>query len=671
MGDGQEVLHDLERASAREWLITDGAGGYAAGTASGAPTRRSHSLLAAAGPHGALRSLLLRFEEKFVVGGITYDLSAAFSYRPGAALQARPGALAELESFEVEPFPRWRWRFGDTRLERTFRLVEGHQALVASWRLLEGADARLSVAPLLTSRDPQALLRETPEFRGGANGIPGRVRIATLADAQVTIWHNGAFLPARGWVKGIAYPLERGAVAPGEASVAPASEDAYLPGWVQSLLATPGQSLHVVLSPEEALFRALATEGRLGTPPAQTLIECVDALEKNTRERHLAWRKRALAGADLTARQAASAHGAATDGLARRSEPLIAADDPLTCALSAALLDGLVRRHGRVTSVAAWPEGVERGSAALRAAAALVTLRAFEPARAIARGYIEYLDEGLAPESFDPVDGMPRYGDPEPSLWLVYLLDLLARRQGVAAEDAFLRETAWPALEGVLQHLRQGSRHGVRCDREGILWCGEGEHARANAGLNALWYRALIGMAQLGKLLGRRENAAFYIAWAHELQRRYPERFWDEAAGSLYVALTPTGPLRGLAYEQLHAARMAPNLLAPGQAQRLITNVEAELFARDGDPAIADEWLGPWASATLRANDRAPGAETRVRARYAALEQRVLALGALQGGGNTRVRPVLAAAEALRVWIEDVGRRESLVPDGPGAVTSA
>ena len=70
----------------------------------------------------------------------------------------------------------------------------------------------------------------------------------------------------------------------------------------------------------------------------------------------------------------------------------------------------------------------------------------------------------------------------------------------------------WPALEGVLQHLRAGSRHGVHCDRDGLLWAGEGAEARAHAGTNALWYHALVAMAQLGKLLGRRENAAFYLA---------------------------------------------------------------------------------------------------------------------------------------------------------------
>jgi hypothetical protein len=659
MENGQGVPHDLELASRREWLITDGAGGYAAGTASGAPTRRTHALLAAAGPHGALTSLLMRFEEKLVVNGVTHDLSASFTARPGAPLQSRAGALADLESFTAEPFPVWRWRFGDTRIERSFRLIEGHQAHIATWRLLEGSEARISVAPLLTSRAPFALLRETPDFRGAAHGIPGRVRITTLGDDTVTLWHNGAFLPARGWAKGLAYPLERGGMDGGEATVPTPSEDAYLPGWVQALLSAPGQALHVVLSPEESLFRALATEGRLGTPPAQTLADCAAALERNTRERHSAWRRRALAGADLTARQAAAAHGGADETIARRSEPLVPEHDVLTRALSADLLDGLVRRHGRVTAVAAWPEGLERGSAALRAACALVTLRAFEPARAIARGYIEYLDEGLAPQTFDPIDGTPIYGDPEPSLWLVYLVDLLARRQGVAAEDAFLRNTAWPALEGVLQHLRQGSRHGVRCDRDGLLWCGEGDAACAKAGLNALWYRALIGMAQLGKQLGRRENAAFYIAWAHELQRHFSERFWDEQAGSLYVALTSQGPVRGITPEQLYAARMAPSLLEPRKAQRLVDTIEEELFAHDADPRQMHEWLGPWASGLLRAHERSAHAEARVRERFESLERRIAGQERLPGTGNTRVRPVLASAEILRVWIEDVSRSEA------------
>jgi hypothetical protein len=662
MFDGSNALPGFAAATAREWLLSDGCGAYAAGTASGAPSRRSHALLAAPGSFGRLVSLVLRFEEKLQLGPASHELSASWWARPGGAPVAREGAHAQLVSFTREPWPVWTWRFEDAVLERALRLVEGHHALLASWTLREGGPARLNVAPLLAARDPLALQRETPEFRGAMQGIPGRVHVETLPGLPaVTIWHNGAFVPARGWAHSLAYPLD--AADGDDGDPAGEGEDAFRPGWVQASLGAPGASLHLVLSSEDALFRALAAEQRLGTPPARTLHDCVSALDAGARAQRAAARRTALAGADFTARQAASARGGAGESAARRTEPLVDESDPLVATLAGQVRDALVTRGGRLTLVGAWPEMVERGSDALRGAAALVTLRDFDSARAIARGYLEYLDEGLAPESFDPADGTPRYGDPEPSLWLVNLVDLLARRaEGAPADDPFLRDTAWPALEQVMQHLRSGARDGVGCDREGFLWSGRGDLARASAGTNALWYHALVAMAQLARLLGRRENAAFYLAWAHALQRAFAERFWDDDAGCLFEALTAGGAVRGLSAPQLWAASLPPTLLPLPLARRLLRTIDRELIAegglfdRPGDGEPRGEWLGTWVSATLRVLAREPGEQAPVYARLERVAAHVRERGVLPGGDPRRRFSALAAAIMLRAWIEDTDR---------------
>ena len=227
-------------------------------------------------------------------------------------------------------------------IEKTLRLVHGHAALAATWRLVEGAGAKLTVSPLLTARSPRALGRESADFRGAAQGIPGRVRLETQPGRPgVTLWHNGAFLPARGWARSLAYPLEFASEDDGTAPEL--HEDAFMPGWVQATLAEPGSTLHMVLSPEEGLFRALASEGRLGTPPARTLHDCVNVLDRGARERRAAWRRHALAGADLTARQAAAAHGGDAAAIARRPETLVGEADTLAVACADRLLYGTIR----------------------------------------------------------------------------------------------------------------------------------------------------------------------------------------------------------------------------------------------------------------------------------------------------------------------------------------
>ena len=325
---------------------------------------------------------------------------------------------------------------------------------------------------------------------------------------------------------------------------------------------------------------------------------------------------------------------------------------PAVGALAARLHGALLERADR-TGVLTNPARVqERGADALRVAAGLVTLRAFGPARDIARGYITYLDEGLAPERFD-TGGYPHYGSPEASLWLVALVDLLARRDsGSEATKAFLEEGGYLALEGVLHHLRSGSRHGVRCDGDGFLWAGEEDEACTRADLNALWYHALAAMAQLAKAAGRRENAAFYMAWARELQRAYADRFWDDASGCLYDEVGADGPSRALSPSQLYAVSLPPMLLAPELAVRLVATVTRELFTsrglrpRPGDGPPEPAWLGPWAAATLRAHARDVATRQRVRA--------ALETYAILGEGGARELDSRGAAELLRAWVEEV-----------------
>src|SRR5262245_23707747 len=273
MQPGQDVLSSLLRASARSWRLSDGRGALSRGTASGAATRRGHALLSApqVGPHAAWPAVsLLRFDDRVTpVEGTAIELTPAFMLgsRAGGApsltapsLTARAGSLASCESFAETPWPRWRFRGEGWLLEREYRLIEDHPALLATWRLLEGGPLQVHVAPLLVARSLEGLQAETPEFRGAVTGIPGRVRCLTVEGySPLTLWHGGAFMPARAWQRGVAYP-EDGGVDPldPDAGAMLAGEDAFLPGWVQCPLPAPGATLHIVASPEEQLFRTLA-----------------------------------------------------------------------------------------------------------------------------------------------------------------------------------------------------------------------------------------------------------------------------------------------------------------------------------------------------------------------------------------------------------------------------
>jgi hypothetical protein len=348
---------------------------------------------------------------------------------------------------------------------------------------------------------------------------------------------------------------------------------------------------------------------------------------------------------------------------------------------------GLARRGRRLTLIDSFPAGGERPEAALRALPALIALRSFDAARAVLRGYIEYLDEGLVPDAFDRDDGRPLYGDPAPSLWLIHAAELFVRRSG---DQRFLEEPLFAALEQIMTAYRAGTRHGIRVEPDGLLSAGEGASASRRADLNALWYHALVAMAQLARLVGRKESGAFYLAWAREHQKQFNDTFWDDERGCLYHAITAHGPTPGLLPSHLLAVSLSPAVLPAERAERLIETVERELKTpyglreAPGIERIAASWTGVWAGALLRARQRNPESQREAVESLLALHRAsepllghmpsalVLAPepGFEPGTAGCEPASILVAAEALRVWIEEVDRSESWITASPFAPTS-
>lgn len=634
--------------SAAEWLLTNGLGGSASGPVAGPPAHPRQGLLVA-GAGARPLVLLLGLDERAAGTGAPLRLAG-----DGPA-----AGRARLEAFRHDPWPAWRWSAGDTVLERTVFVPAGHDAVAVVYRHVSGPPLHVAASPLCVARglddEPAAAAPALAALRG----IPGRVRVEMAGGGPaLTLWHDGAFLPARAW---------RTLVYAGMPARGAGREGALVPGHAEGLVG-PGRAFHLVFAAEDGLFKSLAAERRLGEPPARTLAGCVEALERGERERRERWRRAAARGADLTARQAATAHG--------HREPPPEERDAVAGDLALAVRAGLARRGHRRTIIGTAPGGIERGEEALRAVSALVGLRGFGLAREVLDGYVEYLDEGLAPEAFDAPDGGPRYGGPAPSLWLVTAADLYARR---SADRAFLAETLYPALDGVMQALRQGTRHGVRVDRDGLLAAG----GVKRADLNALWYHALVAMAQLARSLAHRETAAFYLAWAHEHQQRFLEAFWDEAGGRLHGALGPAGPEGVLSPAQALAVSLPPALLEPERAARLVATLERELVTpwglreSPGAEVVCTDSLGAFVPAYLRVHGRDRAAQDRARGWVEAALRAGPVPGQVparlrvsaDGGAAEAIGPAgsaLAAAELLRVWIEELEHAPL-----PGAVSAA
>ena len=149
---GRQVCGDLDRAAAREWLVTDGLGGFAMGTASGLRTRRYHGLLVVATAPPIGRQLGLASLDAVVVIGDRRVPLATHEWVGGAVA---PAGHRRLASFAlIDGVPLWRWDLGDVIIEREVAMTHGRSAVGIVHRVVRAPSAvRIELEALCTWRD--------------------------------------------------------------------------------------------------------------------------------------------------------------------------------------------------------------------------------------------------------------------------------------------------------------------------------------------------------------------------------------------------------------------------------------------------------------------------------------------------------------------------------------
>jgi len=245
---GPQLLGNLDAAASREWLVTDGLGGYAMGTAAGLRTRRYHGLLVVAKPGSPSRRrlALASLDPVLVVGDARVRL-ATHEWADGSV---DPRGHVLLAAFElVDGLPRWRWQVGDTIVERELALVHGRPAVAVVHRVVRApGPVRLELAALCTWRDGHA------ERFGD-----GEPSLESLDDGFV---FEGAyrvagprFTPTGAWYRGVRYREEA-------ARGLNAVEDLWHAG-----------DFHAVLEPGETLSVTAWADGLSGgLPPGPEVV---------------------------------------------------------------------------------------------------------------------------------------------------------------------------------------------------------------------------------------------------------------------------------------------------------------------------------------------------------------------------------------------------------------
>ena len=132
-----------EEGASREWLLANGLGGYASATMSGSNTRAYHGLLVAALQPPADRWLLLSSLDEEIEGAFL----ANHQY-PGVI---HPQGFKYLQEFHQDPIPRFCYRVGRARIEKTVFMIHHENTTIISYKIKDG-QGTMRLVPLVHNR---------------------------------------------------------------------------------------------------------------------------------------------------------------------------------------------------------------------------------------------------------------------------------------------------------------------------------------------------------------------------------------------------------------------------------------------------------------------------------------------------------------------------------------
>jgi predicted glycogen debranching enzyme len=596
----------------REWLVTNGLGGYASGTLGGIPTRRYHGALVAALPAPLGRVLMLgqlsevlRLPSGLIVrlGGERHA-NGAKDAKGASAASPTPGA-GHLREFRLEAgLPIWRYEVGPYVLEKRIFLAHLQNTAYVLYRLLAGPEPlRLEVHPTVNFRPHDAPVCSPLGTPYVLNATEGRFELTSAWPALPPLrlcleGSEATFTIATRTISDVLYEVEKSR---GYDSVG----DLWCPGFFGAELAS-GEEVGLTASTESwETLRALK--------PREAL-----AAEMERRER-------LVAQADPRAQQGTAAE-------------LVLAADQFVVKPGRSEDAARARAAGdEARSVVAgyhWFTDWGRDTMISLEGLTLLTGRHIE-AGYILRTFARHVRDGLIPNLFPEGDRDGLYNTADATMWFFHAL---SRYLAVSGDRSTLT-LLLPTLVDIVEHHVAGTLFGIHVDpADGLLhqgaegyqltwmdakvddWVVTPRRGKA-VEINALWYNALRllegWLRECGDAAGSSgtgsastgNRADQVAALADKVRDSFNRRFWYAAGGYLYDVVDGEqgGDDPACRPNQIFALSLAHPVLDPQYWQPVLETVRRRLLTPVGLRSLApgDPDYKPRYDGDLRARDAA------------------------------------------------------------------
>lgn len=585
----QNELSDFQQNIRREWAMTNGIGGYAGGSVTGACCRTHQGyLIASLHPPVERYMVFSKTNEVLSCGDQIYNLEAsqhagkdsgatiidakdipaeyqrADTVNVASDFHMREPVYTEgqryLTDFTYDGTVAFDYQAGEIHLKKQLALVRNENTVAISYTVSNnGPEAELSITPLMNYRDHSgSSTKDSLKFKTEINQSGGFTLIPNSAP-QLRIClscSEGTFIPRDNCF------------------------DADMQYQIEVDNETPGLDTHFCPYDIRILLPAHSTK--------QISLLC--SVKCSKEEDPL---KPDSGTADHIIADVKNYY----DGLIQNAGY---GNDDFANALVVAADQFLVRRSSTnlMTVLAGLPWFTDWGRDTMIAFSGLTLATGrFSDAREILSTFAQYIRHGLVPNMFPDNGQEPLYNTADASLWYFYAVDAYLKATGEKSDYDFVQKQIYPALCSIIHAYETGTDFSIYMEEDALIHAGSGNdqvtwmdvrvgdwvvtprHGKP-VEINALWYNALCVMAELSSRF--HQDSTHYKMLAQKAADSFRSQFWNPDRHCLYDVIDGQIKDDSIRPNQIFAVSLPHTMLSHEQAYEVVKTVENKLLAGPG-----------------------------------------------------------------------------------------
>ena len=554
----------LKECLEKEWIITNGIGGYASSTIIGANTRKYHGLLIAALTPPARRYLILsKLDESIEINGTKHVLytNVCKNYiSEGFKLQ---------ETFEKKYMPVFKYKVEDVNIEKTICMQYGKNTVCILYKIKNGTNsAKINITPIINFRDFHCMnTGKTYNLRQELKGRKVKIVVDNIGESPIYIQSSdGNYIEYKNNTFNNMYYIEEE-----KRGFFPEENHAVAGTYEIELKPKEEKEISIICSMEDNIEELNVNE----------IIQSeIDRLENIVYESNLAWKN-------------------PKDTKEEKQEKEFIKD------LVISTDNFVVYRpsFGLHTIIAGYPWFLDWGRDALISyEGLLLKTRRFEIAKEVILTFTRNIKFGLVPNGYSGFDNRPLYNSVDSSL---LLFEQVKKYIDYTGDYIFVKKELYDILKRIIASYKNGidlDDNNIYLDEDNLVVSGTDKTQNTwmdakyddfavtprngkAVEINALWYNALKILETLCTKYGEKTDANIYSEMAEKTRKSFIEKFYNKKRKCLYDVIGDNK----IRPNQLFAISLSYPIIEPNGeiAKEMLKTVKSKLLNKYGLKTLA------------------------------------------------------------------------------------